>query len=348
MDSSTAILVRPTAPPLELAPEDLDSSRYKVKSPKEVVNRDVDMDADEEGKPGDLIPSPVPPKKAPPPPPKVKAIVTEEPAPPAQPVVAQVRELVLGGSEEEIQEHQKKVHPQDPRANTLRISLAPAYYYNGSQSQYSFRDYNNHGPGFGLGMNLWLTPFFGLQSQFFSSLGASQRSEGINTASSELQDFQIGIRFRKHFGFTRRAPMLAWGFDYTDSKYKISKTALTSVGRRSSGVDLSLEAQIPASVRYSHTLGLDLRPRQKHSELDSGVSLRSGGKNETNAIGLSLGGEWALDRRNQMFWKSQMFVERNLFSGQASMADPSSGQTPTGVAVTNTLLIFYFGFHWGS
>jgi hypothetical protein len=42
------------------------------------------------------------------------------------------------------------------------------------------------------------------------------------------------------------------------------------------------------------------------------VDVKSGGKSETNALSLSVGGDWTLDRRNQIFWKTQYSVERNF------------------------------------
>jgi hypothetical protein len=264
------------------------------------------------------------------------------------PVADQVRELLLGGTPEEIQEAQKAIHPQDPRANVLQISIAPAYFYDASSSEYSFRRYTTNGPGFGLGANLWFTPFFGLQSRYFASVGASVRSGGTNMVPMDVQTFEAGIRFRKHFGYSRKAPQLIWGLDYVDMMDKIGKEATTVTGRKSSGVSLSLGAVVPTSNVYSHTFQVDIRPRMNHGELNTGVDVKSGGKSETNALSLSVGGDWTLDRRNQIFWKTQYSVERNLFKGAASQADPDDGITPDGVSVTNSLVIFYFGFKWGS
>lgn len=264
------------------------------------------------------------------------------------PVVEQVRELFMGGTQEEIEEARKQIHPQDPRANVLSIEVAPAYFYNDSNSGYSFRRYTSNGPGFGLGANLWFTPFFGLQSKFFSSVGASVRSGGTDMVPMDVQTFEAGFRFRKHFGYSRKAPQLLWGIDYTDSMNKINSEASTVIGRKTSGLSLSMGAVIPTSTTYAHTMTIDIRPRMNHAEQATQVDVKSGGNSETNSLSLSLGGEWNLDRRNQVFWRSQYSVERNLFKGQVTTMDPHNDQTPDGVSVTNTLLMFYFGFKWGS
>lgn len=377
LDSSSAVLLRPSgkAP----SKQTLDSTRYKIRAPES--RRDFDDE-----KPGTVIPTPVParvtskagasagkaeskatattevtvpaasepiPTPVPPetkpvetPAPVVESKPSEAHTPP--PVTQQVRDLILGGTPEDISEAKNQIHPQDPRANLLEIQIAPAYFYNGSESTYSYRDYSSHGPGLGLGMNVWLTPFFGLQSRFFTSVSSSVRSGGTNMVPMDVQAFEGGIRFRKHFGYSRKAAHLNWGIDYHDEINKINNEATTLRGRKSAGLSVSLEAVMPTSVSYAHTFQVDIRPRLQHSEKGGAEGVKSGNKAETNALSLSVGGQWTLDRRNQVFWKSEYSVERNLFKGEASQPDPATGLTPDGVSVTNSLLMFSFGFRWGS
>ena len=374
LDSSSAVLLRSNGK--TVSPRSLDSSRYKIRTPE---GRKDDDDIEE--KPGTFIPSPVPSK-----PPRAKATVksveiiniqqetqvtpdvpspvveaspapvpseaTPTPAaavaePQSQPVTDQVKELFLG-SDEDIDQYKKAVHPQDPRANMIDISLAPAYFYNSSQSSYQFHDYDTQGTGFGLGMNLWLTPFFGLHADFFSSVSASIRAGGTNVVSLDRQDFNGGLRFRKHFGTGRKSPHLSWGLDYHDSRTKISKEATEAIGRRASGVSLTLEGVVPTSVGYAHTFKIDVRPRIHLSEMNTAIEVKSGTKNSTNSVGLALGGQWTLDRQNQVFWRGQYSVEQSLYEGTASTVDSRTSLTPSGVSTTDSLLIFYFGFRWGS
>jgi hypothetical protein len=370
----STILLRPSGK--SPSKQTLDSTRYKIRAPES--RRD---DTDE--KPGAMIPTPVkkpskvqptevtvpsqsepipspvpsesqPAEKTEPTPQTSSATsVTPEPAPapngePAPvPVTQQVRDLFLG-EQEEINEYKSKIHPQDPRANVVQISMAPAYYYNSSASSYSYRRYNSNGPAMGLGMNLWLTPFFGVQSRYFTNMSSSIRSGPSNMAPAEMQTLEAGIRFRKHFGTSRKSSYITWGLDYHDARTKIGKESTTSVGTKSYGLGLALEAVVPVTTGYAHTLQVNAYPRLKHGESATGVSIRSGDKSETNAIGFGLGGQWTLDRRNQIFWKAQYTVERNQFKGDASDADPVTGNTPSGVSVTNSTGVIYFGFSWGS
>lgn len=290
-----------------------------------------------------------PSPSVPPPPPTtangtVNGAVPDQPHPP---ITVQVKELILGGTDEDIDQAKRQIDSEDFRSNILSISMAPAYFYDGSSSNYSFRNYHSDGPGFGLGMNLWLTPFFGLQSRYFSSVSSSMR-DGPNSVPVDTQEFEAGLRFRRHFGYTRKSAQLSWGIDYHDFSNKISPDATTAVGSKTSGLSLSLEGSIPIGATYAHTFEVTIRPYQHHSEQSTSINAQSGGSSETNAVSLSLGGEWTLDHKNQVFWKTEYGVERNLFQGQATVTDPKTGQTPNGVSVTDSLVIFYFGFKWGT
>jgi hypothetical protein len=370
LDPSSAVLLRPSS--VKDTSESLDTSRYKVRAPESRKSSEEDLDE----KPGTFIPSPVQPHSGKSKKKKDEAAQAENTAnaqatpvapaatPPAQSPAAplitgpgnssahavseQVRELILGGTAEDIDEYRRQIHPQDPRANVLSISIAPAYFYESSQSEYSFRRYTSNGPAISGTMNLWLTPFFGLQSKYFASVTGAVRAGPVDVVPMDVLVFDAGLRFRKHFGYSRKAAHLSWGLDWHDSSDKIARDSTVNVSRRSSGMNFALEAAVPASNTYAHTFDLGIQPRLHHSEPATGASARSGEKNETNAISLAIGGEWILDRRNQVFWKSQYNIERSLFQGPASATDPHTGGTPTGVSVTNSQLIFYFGFKWGS
>lgn len=356
-----SIFVRPSGK--SPAQETFDTSRFKVRAPESRKDEEL------EETPGTVIASPVPAKKSAVPPtaaapatsgtaaasvssvPAAASGVTPTPSngaveePP--PVAEQVKELILGGSEEDIDEAKKQIHPEDPRANILGITLAPAYFYNGSSSNYSFRDYHSEGPGMGLGMNLWFSPFFGIQSKYFTSVSGGVR-DGDSSAPMTTSEFEAGLRFRKHFGFTRKSAQIAWGIDYHDLSNKIGNESTGLIGSKTSGLSFSIEGVVPTSNVVARTFEVAIRPWQHHSEMDTGVSAQSGTKNESNQVSLSVGTQYTLDRSNQIFWKAQYSVERNLFNGGASVADPRTSTVPSGVSVTNSLFIFYFGLKWGS
>lgn len=369
LDSSSAVLLRPSG--RALAPEDLDSSLYTIRAPE---SKKEDVTEDREDKPASPVANTKParakneasPKTGPAPSPAPSLAASSSPAPaPAPPtampapsteadrktqpaVTEQMRELIWGGSREDIDEYRRQIHPEDSRANVLDISFAPAYYYEGSDSPYSFRRYTSNGPGFGLGMHLWFTPFFGLQSNYFSSVTGSVSDGAGASVPLDLQVLEAGVRFRRHFGFSRKAPQLIWGIDYHETSERIGRDSTIHVGHKSSGFSLGVETKLPVSITYAHTFEIKIQPRLHHSERASGVMAKSGENNQANAISLGAGGDWSLDRHNLLYWKAVLRTERAFFQGQASLPDTQTGNVPSSVSVTDNLLIFYFGFKWGS
>jgi hypothetical protein len=358
LDSSSGLLFRSSAQ--TLAPEDLDTERYHIrempigqddsgvvpvarpkgaaKAKKSVVKparKVASQDATDSKKEVSADTNPVAPQSA-------NTAKEKETS-----MKEQLAELLLGGNHEEIEEYKKQTHPEDPRVNILSIDLAPSYFHLDSSSAYHFRNYNSNGPGLNLGMNFWVTPFFGIQTRYLASVGASVNSNG-NAVPMHLQDLDVGIRFRKFFGSSRKSTQLSWGLDFEDASAKISRDATSVVGRRTHGPSLNVEARIPLTNTYASLIEVSVQPRAKHTELSTGVAAASGTQNQTDAVALRVGGDWVLDRKNQMFWQLNYKVERNLFQGTASQADLITGQTPSGVSVTNSVLFFSVGFRWGS
>lgn len=267
---------------------------------------------------------------------------------PARPSIAnQVKVLVLG-DEDEIEDFRKQIHPEDRRNNCVEISVAPSYIYNNSSSNYSFRNFTAQSPGFIAGANIWLSPFFGLHGEYTASFEQAVMSPAAKQmVPLTYQGLDIGLRFRKHFGLKRKSPSLSWGLDFVDRTSHVPSDTTDRVSTSTSGLSLSLEADIPRSKTYAHTVGLDIEPFLVHSET-SEADIHSGGKNETFAVGAWVGGSWIFDRQHQVFWKLHERVEQNLFDGAATTADPSTGATPKGVSVTNGITIFSIGYRWGN
>jgi hypothetical protein len=242
----------------------------------------------------------------------------------------------------------EQVHPEDRRNNRVELSLAPMYFYDGSSSSYSFRNFTTQGPGLGLQADLWFTPTFGMHGDYKSSLAASVTSPAAKqTVKLGYQSVEVGPRFRKHFGLSRKASSLLYGVDYVVYDASVPGSIVDRVSTTTSGLSLSLQAGLPSSISYQHFIGVELQPKLIHSEKSS-ANIHAGGSNETNAVGAWLGGEWIFDRTHQMFWKAQHRIEQNRFDGTASTLDPETGTIPQGSTVTNSLTIFSIGYRWGS
>jgi hypothetical protein len=359
VDPTSAFLIRNGGYSPE--PDDLDADRFtkKTASPNPAANKKRSKIVERASAAVPVAAAPTPgaapaPESAlasgsvigPTPTPTVAAMPL--PALPKPSLTEQVKSLFLGGSEEEIEGFRKQIDSRDRRNNRMEIGVAPSYFYNNSASSYSIRRFNTSGPSIALDTKVWPTPFFGIHGSYFSSLDSSMSSSGPKqVVPADYQNIEIGLRFRKHFGVERKAPCLTWGLDYVNNSLRVPGETTDRVSTYTSGLSISLEADLPKSTSYSHILGVQLQPRLVHSE-NSNSQIHSGGNNNSNAIGAWFGGEIIFDRRNQIFWKIQERLEKNTFDGSASKADPVTGFIPSGSAVNNSITVFSIGYRWGA
>ncbi len=261
-----------------------------------------------------------------------------------------VQDIILGGTQEEVDDYRKILHPYDTRLNLFELSIAPTYIYNNSGSSYWFHNYYTSGPGISISAVTWFSPFFGLQTSYLSSMSTGLRADttGSKNLKIDHQWFESGLRFRKFFGISRKSSQLTFGIDYADYQLKVPSDATQRVSSKTSGVKLSIETSIPSSNTVSWTLGMHLMPRAKYAEKSTALDLKSGTSSETNGIGASVGGRYTFDRFNQIYWKLTHSVEKTMFSGTANTTDPLTSVTPEGVSITNSFTIFSFGYIWGN
>lgn len=267
-------------------------------------------------------------------------------------VPEQMREVLLGGSAEEIDEYRKRLHPHDVRQNLVEVLFAPTFIYNASKSSYWYREYVSGAPGLHIATNFWLTPFFGIQGSYLGSLGADIRGnvEGTKHTAVDHQWFTAGLRFRNFFGLSRKASALVVGLDYEEYSLKVPGSDQDRIGVKSTGVKISFEALMPSSTnpQFAWILSTEILPRLNHKELSSDITVQSGGKDKSNAVGVGVGGQYTFNRNNQIFYKLSYRLEKNLFDGAADTVDPKTGMTPEGVSVNNSTSIFEIGYRWGN
>jgi hypothetical protein len=352
LDPSSAILLRSGGRIPEK--EKLDSSRYTIRP----------------GEPRAIEPVPRPPEPVRPPQkstakttevtPNLPASVAPEnqaaeakavegPKPEA-PVVEQVKTLVLGGSPEQIDTYVGKLHPDDARNNLMEIWIAPGFSYTDASANYWFRGYSVAAPSVQVGGQIWITPFFGIGTNFINTLGGSiyETIATHNRISLDQQWFDAGFRWRKFLGTSRKATVVGFGLDYSEYKTKVPSDAIQRVSTQTVGAKISLDATVPRGLTFAWQFGAFVTPRANHKEVKTALDMHSGNANETTVVGLFVGGQHTFERRSQLFWRIQHSVERNLFDGAASLADPATGATPEGVSVTTSTTMFNFGYRWGN
>jgi hypothetical protein len=271
----------------------------------------------------------------------------EAPLPPPQPI----SETVLGGSDEEIKEYKQMLNPEDRRNNLMELSIAPAFIYNDSKSPYSFRKYSTASPAIGGDGRVWFTPFFGVQAGYMTTLSGSvsDTSVGSPRTITVAQTFmRAGIRSRNFLATGKYSPSLTWGLDFYEHYFIVPRDAETRGRLRTNGAQISLEGEWPTSGRNSWLLGVSFLPMAAHKEYNTGLTLKSGSRVDTNGVGISIGTKVQYDRSSALFIRLSHQVDKHVFTGQAATADPNTGAAPSGVPVTNSFTILQLGYTWGN
>jgi hypothetical protein len=171
---------------------------------------------------------------------------------------------------------------------------------------------------------------------------------GARNVPASQQWLTAGVRSRKFFGASALSPLLLFGADYYEYQFKVPSDSVYRATLKSVGILLSVEAELPVNLKRSWTVGFSIGPKLQHSEIANATDFRSGSNVDSNMIGASLGGRFQFERQDAIFWKLTHRVEKNLFSGDASIADPATSGTPSGVSVTNSFTFFELGYSWGN
>jgi hypothetical protein len=378
IDSSSNLLLQSTNSSAE--PSVLDSTRFKVRTstPKKAVENptkakveenDDDNDEDDESaatapvqKPVEKVKAPVPttatvvvPTGAQ----NVTATVTVPmtlvSAPQATATVSPTHrsamtDVVLGGPSEAIDKYKSILDTNDVRRNWLEVGLGTGYLYNESKSNYYYRNYNDNSPLLDLNATGWITPFFGLSADYMTSMGASiddSPSGASSSAAVTHQWIEVGLRFRRFFGYTPKAPSLTFGLNFREYQLGVPSYDDDRHGLRTSGAALSVQTEFPQSSHYAWTFDFSLEPNAAHSEIDTGLTAKSGSGVKADVVAAAIGGIYHFSRANQVYWKLSHTIERDIFSGEAQQADPILNSTPQGVTVTNSFTILQFGYILG-
>lgn len=260
-----------------------------------------------------------------------------------------VRELILGGSQENIQEYKALLHPYDLRQNLVEIGASAGMFYQNSGSNYWYRRYYSFSPLITAETAFWLTPFLGFKGEFSTSLGSEIDGDpaGTRKIPADHQWWSGGIRFRKSFGLDRKSPHLLIGLDFNESRMTVPANDPDRIRVRTSGLAISAGLQRPSSQTHIWDFGVRLLPRADQQEGKTASTVRSGLKQQTYSMGIWIGSRLLLDRKNQYFWQISHCLDKSLYDGQANQVDPISGIQPSGVQVTLGTTLFRLGYTWG-
>lgn len=245
--------------------------------------------------------------------------------------------------------YKEQIHADDIRNNRIEIQGGPALVYNGSESNYSYRDYSSFFTAMELSSNVWMMPSIGLNGRILFSFAANLPGDSATNSrtTAKYEDIDLGVKFRRFFGLSRLASSVNFDFLYSESKLNTAADNTTRPRLFTYGLGMKLSSRIPTSADYAWVFGASFFPKLVHREEKIGISLSSGTPNENTRLGLNVGAEIKFSRESQIIYDLSISTERNTFEGAASPADPETGTSPSNVSVTNTLVMFSFGYRWG-
>ncbi|MBC7370766.1 MAG: hypothetical protein H7326_04325 [Bdellovibrionaceae bacterium] len=288
-------------------------------------------------------------KVASPTPTVVPPVETEKPL--EEPTLTQQAQSLFASESGKVNNfYETKFEENDYRQNKVEISFAPGFATTESSSNFSYRNYRSVFSGMNLGANVWLTPAMGLGGNFMFSLGADTSADAVTgtRTPARFEMLDVGLKFRKFFGFSSTSKSLETNLMYTDSQMTVPSDDVNRARLKTSGVGIKMILRVPTSSEFSWMFGGSFYPRLQHSEEKTGVSVNSGSNVENTRIGLQFGSEINLSQQSQIFYELSGSSERNLFEGTAGITDPATGTKPKNVSVTNSLYMFSLGYRWGN
>lgn len=225
----------------------------------------------------------------------------------------------------------------------LEISIATAYLYENAESGYSFRQNTMAGPAYAAAAKVWFSPEFAIGGSYFSSLGG-QVADGASAVSASRTDTAFGVYIKRIFSHSD----LTFGIELLDTQFKISGDTVSKVNTKSNGVRVSIEGEFESSPSSSWVVGFSASPKIQHEESPAATNAQSGTAVNAYQVGASIERRWQFDATHAVFLRLEHRVERDLFTGSASQADPVGGATPSGVAATVGTTVIQFGYNWGN
>ncbi len=231
--------------------------------------------------------------------------------------------------------------PQPTGKHILEVSIATAYLYENAESNYSYRQATMGGPAYVASARAWLFSEFAVGGRFLSTLGGQVADRG-QAKSAGRTEIVYGVYLRKKFAESN----LIFAAEYVDSEFKVSSDVVSKLKTRSSGVRVSIESEFQ-SQSSSWSLGFSVMPKLQHEEISAATEVRSGTSVNAYSVGASITRSWKFNTSNAVFVKLEHRLERDLFTGSATLPDPIGGATPNGVAATVGTTLIQFGYGWG-
>jgi hypothetical protein len=261
---------------------------------------------------------------------------------------SKVRDMVLGGDLDLIQNYKNFLGHQDIRKNFFDIAVATGYFYNSSSSPFFTRNYNDSAPSVGVEANIWISPFFGFNADYRTTLLNELTDSPTSSATVNISQtwLDLGLKFRRFYGMTANAPVFTTALKYSIYSMTAPSVSHYRVSQQTQGVEFDFNLAIPIGKSTSVDFGFMLEPIATQSE-NTGAPITSGSGNQTLGAGANVAVNYRVTRQMIGFIKLSSLLYKSEYSGSTSINDPTTGGTLTNVPVTNAFYLLEFGLRLG-
>jgi hypothetical protein len=255
----------------------------------------------------------------------------------------------FGGDFESLDLYRKSLTEEDRRKNIFELDFGFQYFYNNSQSNYFYRNYNSNAPGIEIQPRFWLTPFLGLHVLYdFSLMNTVGNSPTQNTSTSvTLQNLKFGLSLRRYFSSKPDGSSATFNLNYLDHQFQAPSGDAGRMSIRYRGVDLSMDFSIPSSPKYFWVFGFNVAPNLMGEEAEGSRNFTSGTASTSLLYGGFLGGEYIFSRQFQTYFKFSAQVFKTQFSGTSRASDPVTSTNLSNVSVSDGIYMLTLGVRLG-
>lgn len=226
----------------------------------------------------------------------------------------------------------------------IDLSVGTVYLYQASESSYSYRNSTIAAPAFSVAAKIWFSSQFAIGGRYLSTFGGHVPEPDSSNLAATIAETAYGVYLRNSFSNSN----LTFGIEYQDSSLGLASETTSRVKTKSRGVRIAIEGEFQSTETSSWAIGFAANPKLQHEESAAATQVQSGTDVNAYSLEASIERRWKFDSNNALFVRLEHKVERDLFTGSASVADPIGGVTPNGVAVTIGKTLIQFGYNWGN
>jgi hypothetical protein len=226
----------------------------------------------------------------------------------------------------------------------MGIALTPFFFINDAQSNYWSRSYLTNGSGYGLGVSVevlesWDFNFLS-RSTLTTTMTENPNAVGITRATYYDQQFRAGPRLL----FTDKQQASVGLAAYVKG-LSLPKVSTNRISTHSEGAGVFFETI--DLLKSNSKFQLQFFPQILHRELkNSSSSIKSGKFDTGHAASVLYSKMQTIGNHSKLEYGLQYWFEKQIFKGAVGAPDPLSGDSPSGVEVTDQTLTIFMNLTW--